>query len=121
MSHLPAKLRNKLERRQKTKIQLQASFRSVELKEQIENEIDSCGPDAGLMTNLLTEAHLKVSKYRPIVPLKPVSAPVAAAAPAPVMPNAPVLPPVLPVGVQPSVLPVGVQASVMPRGTSGND
>ena len=39
MSYLPAKLRNKLERRQKAKIQLQASFKSVELKEQIENEI----------------------------------------------------------------------------------
>ena len=90
MSYLSAKLRNKLEKRQKAKIQLQASFKSVELKEQIENEIDSCGSDAGLMMNLLGEASFKVPKYRASVPLKPVSAPVAAAAPAPVVPNAPV-------------------------------
>ena len=94
INYLAAKLRNKLERRQKAKIQLQASFKSVELKEQIENEIDSCGPDAGLMMNLLGEAHLKVPKYRPIVPLKPMSAPIAAAEPAPTVPNAPVQPPV---------------------------
>ena len=108
MSYLPAKLRNMLERRQKAKIQLQASFKSVELKEQIENEIDSCGPDAGLMMNLLGEAHLKFPKYRPIVPLKPVSAPVATAVPAPVVPNAPIQPP------------VRTQPPLMIRGTSAN-
>ena len=114
MSGFPAKLRNKLERRQRAKIQLQASFKSVKLKEQIESEIDSCGPDAGLMMDLLSEAHLKVPKYRPFVPLKPVSAPVAAAAPAPVVPNAPVQ---APVGAQPSVLPVVAQPPMMIRGT----
>ena len=90
MSYLPARLRHKMERRQKAKIQLHAHFRSAELKDQIENGIDSCGPDAGLMMNMLAEAHLKVPKYKPVVPLSPEPAPVAAAAVAPVMPNAPV-------------------------------
>ena len=98
MSYLPVKLRHKMERRQKAKIQLHANFKSAELKDQIENEIDSCGPDAGLMMNMLAEAHLKVPKYKPVVPLRPVPAPVAATAAAPVMPNAPVQPPMLPVG-----------------------
>ena len=112
MSYLPAKLRHKMERRQKAKIQLQANFKSAELKDQIENEIDSCGPDAGLMMNMLAEAHPKVPKYKPVVPLRPVSAPVAAAALATVMPNAPVKPP---------VLPVGAQSPMIPRGTSEED
>ena len=112
MSYWPAKLRHKMERRQKAKIQLQANFKSAELKDQIENEIDSCGPDAGLMKNMLAEAHLKVPKYKPVVPLRPEPAPVAAAAAALVMPNAPVQPPVLPVGAQPPMI---------PRGTSEED
>ena len=90
MSYLPTKLRHKLERRQKAKIHLHANFKSAELKDQIENKIDSCGPDAGLMKNMLAKAHLKVPKYKPVVPLRPVPAPVAAAAATPVMPNAPV-------------------------------
>ena len=112
MSYLPAKLRHKMKRRQKAKIQLHANFKSTELKDQIENEIDSCGPNAGLMMSMLTEAHLKVPKYKPVVPLRPAPSPVAAAAAAPVMPNAPVQPPVLPLGAQPPVL---------PRGTSEED
>ena len=52
MSYLPAKLRHKMERRQKAKIQLQVNFKSAELKDQIENKTDSCGPDAGLMMNM---------------------------------------------------------------------
>ena len=105
MSYLPAKLRHKMKRRQKAKIQLHANFKLAELKHQIENEIDSCWPDAGLMLNILTEAHLKVPMYKPVVPLRPVPAPVAAAAAAPVMPNAPVKPTVLPVGAQPPMIP----------------
>ena len=101
MSYLPAKLRHKMERRQKAKIQLHANFKSVGLKDQIENEIDSCGPYAGLMMNTLAEAHLKVPKYKPVVPLRPELAPVAAAEAAPVMLNGPVQP------VQPAVLPAG--------------
>ena len=81
-------------------------------------QIDSCGPDAGLMMNLLGEAQLKIPKYRCIVPQKPVSAPVAVAAPDPVIPNAPVQPPV---GAQPPVLPVRAQPPVMIRGTSANN
>ena len=111
MSYLPVKLRHKMERRQKAKIQLHANFKSAEWKDQIENEIDSHGPDAGLMMNMLTEANLKVPRYKPVVPLRPAPAPVAAAT-APVIPNAPVQPPVLPVGAQPPVL---------PRGTSEED
>ena len=56
--------------------------------------------------NMLTEANLKVPKYKPVVPLRPALAPVAAAAP--VMPSAPVQPPVLPIGAQPPVLPRGI-------------
>ena len=115
MSYLPAKLRHKMERRHKAKIQLHVYFRSAELKYQIESEIDSCGLDAGLVMNMLAEAHLKVPKYKPVVPLKPEPAPVAAAAAAPVMPNAPVQP------VQPPVLPAGAQPPVIPRGTSKED
>ena len=64
--------------------------------------------------NMLAEAHLKVPQYRPIVPLKPVSAPVAAAAPAPLLPTIP---------VQPAVVTVGIQAPVILRGngTSASD
>ena len=109
---MPAKLRHKMERRQNAKVQLHAHFRSAELKDQIESEIDSCGPDAGLVMNMLAEAHLKVPKYKPVVPLRPEPAPVAAAAAAPVMPNDP---------VQPSVLPAGAQSPVIPKGTSEED
>ena len=62
--------------------------------------------------NMLAEAHLKVPKYKPVVPLRPEPAPVAAAAAAPVLPNALVQPPVLSVGAQPPMI---------PRGTSEED
>ena len=98
MSYLPVKLRHKMDRRQKAKIQLEANFKSAELKDQIENEIDSCEPDAGLMMNMSAEAHFKVPKYKPVVPLRPEPAPIAAATAVPVMPNAPVQPPLVPRG-----------------------
>ena len=115
MSYLPAKLRHNMERRQKAKIQLHAHFRSAELKDQIENGIDAHGPDAGLMMSMLTEAHLKVPKYKPVVPLKPEPAPIAVSAAAPVKPYAPLQP------VQPPVLPAGGQPPMIPRGTSEED
>ena len=115
MSYLSAKLRHKMERMQKAKIQLHAHFRSAELKDQMENEIDSCGPDAGLMMNMLAEAHLKVSKYKPVMPLRQEPASIAATAAASAMFNAPVQP------VQPPVLPAGTQSPVIPRETSEED
>ena len=50
--------------------------------------------------------------YKPVVLLRPVPAPVAAAAASPVMPNVPVQSPVFPVGAQPPMI---------PRGTSEED
>ena len=114
LPHLPAKLRNKVERKLKAKEQLQASFKSEKLKSEIIKELDRCGPDAGLMMNILSDAHLKVPRYSPIVPLKPV----VAACEMPVVPA--VVPASVPGPVMPILAPVPAPVPVV-RGTGTSE
>ena len=100
--HLPTKLRNKVERKLKAKEQLQASFKSEKLKKEIIKELDRCGPDVGLIMNILSDAHLKVPRYGPVVPLKPVVA----------APEMPVVPAAVPAPVPGPVMPIPAPAPI---------